>query len=58
MKILVTKPLIPNQVLIETYWNVNTFGSGSGLGSGLVLIETYWNVNTLKDVLTEELRSY
>ena len=32
-------------VLIETYWNVNTISSRISGKSLKVLIETYWNVN-------------
>ena len=37
-----------NTVLIETYWNVNTYGAMSIGTMGFVLIETYWNVNMRK----------
>ena len=33
------------EVLIETYWNVNTFADPLTVNSLRVLIETYWNVN-------------
>ena len=33
------------RVLIETYWNVNTYGALCLGTMGFVLIETYWNVN-------------
>ena len=33
------------QVLIETYWNVNTATTGNKYVYQNVLIETYWNVN-------------
>ncbi len=32
-------------VLIETYWNVNTDEELDGTCAVMVLIETYWNVN-------------
>ena len=35
------------KVLIETYWNVNPFGSDPDTGLYIVLIETYWNVNEI-----------
>ena len=34
-----------NNVLIETYWNVNTDTGMTLQKTALVLIETYWNVN-------------
>ena len=36
---------IAEQVLIETYWNVNLEVLILMLSQNLVLIETYWNVN-------------
>ena len=33
-------------VLIETYWNVNSFNAPAETSDRGVLIETYWNVNT------------
>ena len=33
-------------ILIDTWWNVNTFSSGSGSSAGAVLIDTWWNVNS------------
>ena len=35
-------------VLIETYWNVNTFTFRIQFIGKAVLIETYWNVNSLR----------
>ena len=32
-------------VLIDTQWNVNTYGSEYAAGADLVLIDTQWNVN-------------
>ena len=33
------------RVLIETYWNVNTYKKADRGIQKKVLIETYWNVN-------------
>ena len=35
-------------VLIDTQWNVNTYGSEYAAGADLVLIDTQWNVNKNK----------
>ena len=35
-----------NNVLIETYWNVNKPDSKPDTKPDTVLIETYWNVNS------------
>ena len=35
-------------VLIDTQWNVNTYGSEYAAGADLVLIDTQWNVNLFK----------
>ena len=37
--------LVLKQVLIETYWNVNTLLRKIPRSLKKVLIETYWNVN-------------
>ena len=33
------------RVLIDTWWNVNSFFMGGGAGLINVLIDTWWNVN-------------
>ena len=43
--VLVAFSLWLNNVLIETYWNVNTDTGMTLQKTALVLIETYWNVN-------------
>ena len=35
-------------VLIDTQWNVITYGSEYAAGADLVLIDTQWNVNLFK----------
>ena len=35
-----------SQVLISTYWNVNTTNDTFSNAYAVVLISTYWNVNT------------
>ena len=41
----INDPVLIDEVLIETYWNVNTVAGGVDYASSVVLIETYWNVN-------------
>ena len=41
------------EVLIETYWNVNSLTAVGSSSRERVLIETYWNVNTLEDVIEQ-----
>ena len=41
------------QVLIDTWWNVNSGVWTIGYGHTGVLIDTWWNVNTLKDSLVK-----
>ena len=36
------------RVLIETYWNVNSYQCNLRDAFHLVLIETYWNVNQVR----------
>ena len=36
------------RVLIETYWNVNSFTLIENSFTASVLIETYWNVNKVR----------
>ena len=38
------------EVLIETYWNVNTSGHLLPPAISCVLIETYWNVNQVNHI--------
>ena len=41
-------PLMPESVLIETYWNVNAQRRAVACRELSVLIETYWNVNVVQ----------
>ena len=36
-----------NQVLIDTWWNVNMSDNKENLWGDKVLIDTWWNVNNL-----------
>ena len=40
-------------VLIDTWWNVNTWMRGSHLQEGLVLIDTWWNVNSVLELIVK-----
>ena len=44
-------------VLIETWWNVNTYKHGFTTATIIVLIETWWNVNFIS-ALTTALEGY
>ena len=33
------------RVLIDTWWNVNEYGTGDNICADIVLIDTWWNVN-------------
>ena len=43
----VTDTFEETQVLIDTWWNVNTLQSPDAKTDSTVLIDTWWNVNLL-----------
>ena len=39
------------RVLIDTWWNVNNGGFGTGHTTDSVLIDTWWNVNVRDEII-------
>ena len=52
-----TSEVKDEEILIETYWNVNTRIARQINEMGIILIETYWNVN-LSSWTKDEVKTF